>query len=159
MAKVITPDEALCGLIICYGDAEEFQQTTGTLDHFGGDSVSLMLGASGDKRPAHKFTVSTSGVRGDSRLLDEARYKDYSFDGVWFADANVNDWDASLKWKLLVNRYSTMRTSRGGDSISTGGTRSETSTSSGASTQRAKVRGFQSLTCWCSAIFVRPRTD
>ncbi|MBI5216119.1 MAG: carbohydrate binding family 9 domain-containing protein [Ignavibacteriae bacterium] len=90
VAKVLTTDEALYCMIYCEDDVTNIQQNTGKQDDFGGDVVSIMFDTFGDKRTAYKFAVSASGIRADCRLLDDARNRDYSWDGVWFADAKVN---------------------------------------------------------------------
>ena len=87
IAKVLTTEESLYGLIICYDERSNIQQNTGKLDDYGGDVVSLMIDTFGDKRTAYKFAVTASGVRADCRLLDDARNRDYSWDGVWFSAA------------------------------------------------------------------------
>ena len=92
MAKVLTGDEALYALIICEDERRDIQTFTGKLDDFGGDVVSIMLDTFGDRRTAYKFAVSASGVRSDCRLLDDARNRDYTWDGVWFAASEVYDW-------------------------------------------------------------------
>lgn len=92
VAKVLTTDEALYCLFICYDNYDEIQIETGVLDDFAGDGVSFMIDTFGDRRTAYKFIVYASGVRGDTRLLDDARNRDYSWDGIWFGDAEVYDW-------------------------------------------------------------------
>jgi len=91
-AKILTTETALYCLIVCFDDIENIQQNTGKLDDGGGDIVSLMLDTFGDKRTAYKFAVSASGVRADCRLLDDARNRDYNWDGIWFSDSKVYDW-------------------------------------------------------------------
>jgi hypothetical protein len=61
-------------------------------DDFAGDIVSVMLDTFDDKRTAYKFAVTASGVRADCRLLDDARNRDYNWDGVWFSAARIYDW-------------------------------------------------------------------
>jgi hypothetical protein len=92
VAKVLTTEEALYCLMVCYDSKEGIQQHNGKQDDLNGDVVSLMLDTFGDKRSAYKFAVSASGGRSDCRLLDDARNRDYSWDGVWFAAAKVYDW-------------------------------------------------------------------
>lgn len=91
-AKLLTTDHALYCVIICRDERENVQRHTGMLDEFAGDVVSLMLDTFGDRRTAYKFAVSASGVRMDCRLLDDARNRDYSWDGVWFSAARIYDW-------------------------------------------------------------------
>jgi len=92
VARVLTTEEALYCLMVCYDEKAHVQQNTGRLDDMGGDVVSIMLDTFGDKRTAYKFAVSASGVRGDCRLLDDARNRDYSWDGVWFSATAIYDW-------------------------------------------------------------------
>lgn len=92
MAKVLTTDDALYALIVCEDNRDEIQTFTGKLDDMGGDIVSIMLDTFGDRRTAYKFAVTASGVRSDCRLLDDARNRDYTWDGVWFAAAEVYEW-------------------------------------------------------------------
>ena len=92
VAKLLTTDDALFALIICYDEEKNIQKNLGKLDDFGGDVVSIMLDTFGDKRTAYKFAVSASGVRADCRLLDDARNRDYSWDGLWFSDSKIYDW-------------------------------------------------------------------
>lgn len=91
-AKILTTETALYCLIVCHDEIENIQQNTGKLDDFGGDVVSLMLDTFGDRRTAYKFAVSASGVRADCRLLDDARNRDYNWDGIWFSESRVYDW-------------------------------------------------------------------
>jgi hypothetical protein len=100
VAKVLTTEEALFCIIICFDDVKNIQRNTGKLDDFGGDVVSIMLDTFGDKRTAYKLAVSASGVRADSRLLDDARNRDYTWDGVWFADAKVHDWGYVVEMEI-----------------------------------------------------------
>jgi hypothetical protein len=100
VAKVLTTDEALYCLMICYDEKKNIQKNTGKLDDFGGDVVSLMLDTFGDRRTAYKFAVTASGVRSDCRLLDDARNRDYSWDGVWFAKSKVYDWGFVIEMRV-----------------------------------------------------------
>jgi len=100
VAKVLATEEALYCLLVCYDDPANVQRITGKLDEFGGDVVSIMLDTFGDKRTAYKFAVSASGVRNDCRLLDDARNRDYSWDGVWFSAANVYDWGFAVEMEI-----------------------------------------------------------
>lgn len=100
VAKLITTDEALYCLMICFDEKKNIQKNTGKLDDFGGDVVSLMLDTFGDRRTAYKFAVTASGVRSDCRLLDDARNRDYSWDGVWFAKSKVYDWGFVIEMRV-----------------------------------------------------------
>lgn len=91
-AKVLTTERSLYCLMVCLDQKQNIQQNTGRLDDLGGDVVSIMLDTFGDKRTAYKFAVTASGVRADCRLLDDARNRDYSWDGVWYSAAKVYDW-------------------------------------------------------------------
>jgi len=100
IAKVFTTDDALYCMMICYDDKTNIERNAGTLDSFTGDIVSIMLDTFGDKRTAYKFAVSASGVRSDCRLLDDARNRDYSWDGVWFAASNVYEWGFVVEMEI-----------------------------------------------------------
>lgn len=100
VAKVLTNDDVLYCIIISYDERDNIQGTTGTLDNFSGDGVSIMLDSFGDKRTAYKFAVSASGVRSDARLLDDARDRDYSWDGIWFARSKIYDWGFVVEMEI-----------------------------------------------------------
>jgi len=100
VAKLLTTNEALYCLMICYDDRHNIQNNSGVLDQASGDVVSLMLDTFGDRQTAYKFAVTASGVRADCRLLDDARNRDYSWDGVWFADAEVYDWGFVVEMEI-----------------------------------------------------------
>jgi hypothetical protein len=100
VARVLTTDEALYALILCEDPREDIQAFTGKLDQVNGDLVSIMLDTFGDKRTAYKFAVSASGVRSDCRLLDDARNRDYTWDGVWFAATLVYDWGYAVEIEI-----------------------------------------------------------
>lgn len=100
VAKVFTTEEALYCLMICYDEKKNIQKNTGQLDNVDGDIVSLMLDNFGDRRTAYKFAVTASGVRSDCRLLDDARNRDYSWDGVWFAKSKVYDWGFVIEMRV-----------------------------------------------------------
>lgn len=100
MAKVLTNQKSLFCLIICYDNKEYIQKNTGKLDDFAGDFVSIMLDTFGDKRTAYKLAVSASGVRADSRMLDDARNRDYNWDGIWFADSKIYDWGFIVEMEI-----------------------------------------------------------
>jgi len=100
VAKVLTTETNLYALIKCYDDPKNIQVNKGKLDEFTGDIVSLMIDTFGDGRTAYKFAVSASGVRSDSRLLDDARNRDYSWDGIWFAAAHVHSWGYAVEIKI-----------------------------------------------------------
>jgi hypothetical protein len=100
VAKLLTSNEALYCLVICYDDYGNIEQKKGTLDDMGGDVVSLMLDTYGDERTAYKFAVTASGVRADCRLLDDARNRDYSWDGIWFSQAKVYDWGYVVEMQI-----------------------------------------------------------
>ena len=97
VAKILTNDESLYCLILCYDNFNDIEKITGKLDDFGGDGVSLMIDTFGDKRTAYKFAVSSTGVKADSRLLDDARNRDYNWDGIWFAASKIYDWGYAVE--------------------------------------------------------------
>jgi len=92
IVKVLTTEDDLHSIFICFQKKESLQLSSGLLDDFTGDGVSIMLDTFNDKQTAYKFAVSVSGVKMDSRMLDDARNKDYNWDGIWFADSKVYDW-------------------------------------------------------------------
>jgi hypothetical protein len=100
VAKVLTTEKALYCLMVCLDERKNIQRNTSTLDQAGGDIVSLMLDTFGDKRTAYKFAVSASGARADCRLLDDARNRDYNWDGVWFSAAKIYDWGFVIEMKI-----------------------------------------------------------
>lgn len=100
VAKLLTNDNSLFCLMICYDDRNSIQEITGTLDNFSGDVVSLMLDTFGDRRTGYKFAVSSTGVRADSRILDDNRQRDYTWDGIWFGDAKIYDWGFVVEMEI-----------------------------------------------------------
>jgi hypothetical protein len=100
VVKVLTTEDALYSLFICYQKKENLQASSGLLDDFTGDGVSIMLDTFNDKQTAYKFAVSASGVKMDSRMLDDARNKDYSWDGIWFADSKIYEWGYVVEIKI-----------------------------------------------------------
>ena len=90
--KIVTTEESLFCLIIAYDQESNIQNFTGQLDDFQGDVVSIMLDTFDDNRTAYKFAVSASGVRSDARMLDDARNRDYNWDGIWYADSKIYSW-------------------------------------------------------------------
>ncbi|KPJ61517.1 MAG: hydrolase [Latescibacteria bacterium DG_63] len=100
VAKILSTEHSLYCLILCWDDKENIQRNTGMLDDFGGDLVSLMIDTFCDRRTAYKFAVSASGVRADCRLVDDARNRDYSWDGVWFSAAKIYDWGFAVEMEI-----------------------------------------------------------
>lgn len=100
VAKVLATEQALYCLIVCHEDKGMVAAPAGVHDDANGDFVSIMLDTFGDRKSAYKFVVSASGVRTDARLLDDARNRDYSWDGVWFADARLYDWGYVVEMEL-----------------------------------------------------------
>jgi hypothetical protein len=92
VAKLLTTRDALYCLMVCYDDQANVQLLTGLQDNSEGDVVSVMLDTFNDRQTAYKFAVSASGVQADCRLLDDARNRDYSWDGVWFSATKVYSW-------------------------------------------------------------------
>jgi hypothetical protein len=99
-AKVLTTENTLYCLIVCCDERENIQKNTGKLDDGGGDAVSIMLDTFGDRRSAYKFAVNAAGARSDCRLLDDARNRDYSWDGIWFSDAKIYDWGFVVEMEI-----------------------------------------------------------
>lgn len=100
VAKILTTEDAIYCLMVCYQDRKDVQAVSGVLDDFTGDVVSLMIDTFNDQQTAYKFAVGASGVRMDSRLLDDARNRDYSWDGIWFADSKIYDWGYVVEMKI-----------------------------------------------------------
>ncbi len=117
VTKLLTTDESIYGLIVCYDSRSKIQNVTGTLDQFSGDMVSLMFDTFNDHNTAYKFAVSASGVRSDCRLIDDARNRDYSWDGIWFADSKIYDWGFVVEMKIPYKsiQYDTLKHSWGLD--------------------------------------------
>jgi hypothetical protein len=99
-AKLLTSEEALYCLIVCDDTSGLVLNQKTRLDNVNGDFVSLMLDTFGDKRTAYKFGVTASGGRSDCRLLDDARNRDYSWDGVWFSAARVYEWGFVVEMEI-----------------------------------------------------------
>jgi len=100
VAKLLTNGEAIFCLMICYDEQANIQNQRGMLDEMGGDVVSLMLDTFGNKRTAYKFAVTASGVRADCLLLDDARNRDYSWDGIWFSSAKIYPWGYVVEMEI-----------------------------------------------------------
>ena len=100
VAKVLTTEDALFCLMVCYQKKEDILAVSGSLDDFTGDIVSLMLDTFNDKKTAYKFAVNASGVRMDARMLDDGRNRDYSWDGIWFAESQVYDWGYVVEMEI-----------------------------------------------------------
>jgi hypothetical protein len=98
--KLLANESSLYCLIICYDDNENIQKYTGKLDEANGDFVSLMLDTFNDSRSAYKFGVTATGVRSDSKMLDDARNRDYSWDGIWFSDTEIYDWGYVVEMEI-----------------------------------------------------------
>lgn len=100
VAKVLTTEEAIYCLMICYDNKKYIQANAGMQDGYTGDIVSIMLDTFGDKQTAYKFAVNASGVKSDSRMLDDARNRDYSWDGIWDAATQIYDWGYVVEMKI-----------------------------------------------------------
>jgi len=100
VSRILTTKKSLYCLMVCYDNRSHIQSYKGTLDNINGDNCSLMLDTFGNSRTAYKFAVSASGVRSDCRLIDDARNRDYSWDGIWFAEAKVYDWGYVVEMEI-----------------------------------------------------------
>ena len=100
VAKVLTTGDAIYCLIESYEPKKDIQEFTGMLDNTAGEYVSFMIDTFGDKKTAYKFGVSVSGVKIDARLLDDARQRDYNWDGIWFAATKVYNWGWVAEMKI-----------------------------------------------------------
>jgi hypothetical protein len=91
--KLLSDDSYLYALFICYDDnPNQILANQGMHDGFTGDIVSIMIDTFGDKQSAYKFAVNASGVKSDSRLLDDGRQRDYTWDGIWDAESRIYHW-------------------------------------------------------------------
>jgi len=100
VAKVLTTEDALYCIMICYDDKKYIQANAGLQDAYTGDIVSIMLDTFNDKQTAYKFAVNASGVTADSRLLDDARNRDFSWDGIWEGTSQIYDWGFVVEIKI-----------------------------------------------------------
>jgi hypothetical protein len=100
IAKVLTTEDALYCLMICYDEKQYIQANAGMRDGYTGDIVSIMLDTFNDKQTAYKFAINASGVTADSRLLDDARNRDYSWDGIWDGTSKIYDWGFVVEIKI-----------------------------------------------------------
>ena len=100
IAKVLTTENALYALMVCYDDEKDISAFTGMQDDFTGDIVSIMLDTFDDKKTAYKLAVNASGVKADSRLVDDARNRDYSWDGIWFSASKIYSWGYVVEWSI-----------------------------------------------------------
>lgn len=98
--KVLTTEDALYCMFVCFEDVKKLQASSGLLDEFTGDGVSIMLDTFNDKQTAYKFVVFASGVRNDCRLLDDARNRDYSWDGIWSGTSKIYNWGYVIEIKI-----------------------------------------------------------
>ncbi len=93
VVKALANESNLYFLFICYeDDITNIRANNGMQDGFTGDIISVMLDTFGDKQNAYKFAVNASGVISDSRLLDDARNRDYTWDGIWYAESKIYQW-------------------------------------------------------------------
>lgn len=100
VAKVLSTEEALYCIMICYDDKKLIQANAGMQDGYTGDIVSIMLDTFGDKQSAYKFAINASGVISDSRMLDDARNRDYSWDGIWDGASQIYNWGYVAEMKI-----------------------------------------------------------
>jgi hypothetical protein len=100
VAKVLTTNDDLYALMVCYDNENDITAFTGMQDDFSGDIVSIMLDTFGDNKTAYKLAVNASGVKADSRLLDDARNRDYSWDGIWFSATKIYSWGFVVEWRI-----------------------------------------------------------
>lgn len=100
VARLLADREALYCLIISYDDPADVQSYAGLVDLANGDAVSLMIDTFNDRQTAYKFAVTASGVRADARMLDDARNRDYSWDGIWWAASRVHEWGYAVEMKI-----------------------------------------------------------
>jgi len=100
VARILSGREALYCLIVSYDDPGHVQSFAGLVDLANGDAVSLMIDTFNDRQTAYKFAVTASGVRVDARLLDDARNRDYTWDGIWWAASRLHEWGYVVEMKI-----------------------------------------------------------
>jgi hypothetical protein len=100
VVKVLSSQDALYCLIICYEDSNYIQPFTGTLDNSNGEAIALYIDTFDDKKTAYKFIVSVSGVKSDAILQDDGRNSDYSWDGIWFDATKIYNWGWTAEIKI-----------------------------------------------------------
>ncbi len=100
IAKVITSEKSIYCLMICFDDRNDIEIRTGKHDDFAGDIISFMVDTFNDKKTGYKFAVSASGVKADSRLLDDGRNRDYNWDGIWFAETKIHNWGFVVEMEI-----------------------------------------------------------
>jgi hypothetical protein len=105
-ARLLTTPEALYCLFVCYQPGQSIETIASVHDQAAGDAVTLMLDTFDDKQTAYLFAVSAAGVEDDARLLDDARNRDYGWDGVWFSASRVYPWGYVVEIKIP---YKSMR--------------------------------------------------
>lgn len=98
--KILTSDESVYCLFQCFDEPGNITRYTGQQDQGGGDIVSFMIDTFNDQKTAYKFAVTASGIRSDCRLLDDARNRDYNWDGIWFSDARIYDWGYAIEMEI-----------------------------------------------------------
>jgi hypothetical protein len=108
VVRLLATDEALYGLIVCYHEHAVIQDITGVHDQTSGDGASIMIDTFNDHQTAYKFYVSASGVQYDTRMVDDGRNRDNSWDGVWFAESRVHTWGYVVEMEIPFKsiRYS-----------------------------------------------------
>jgi hypothetical protein len=99
-AKILTTDDALYCLMILYDNTGKIEANKGTHDNMTGDGSTLIIDTYNDKRTAYEFDVCATGVKADARMLDDGRNRDWSWDGVWFAEAKIYDWGYVTEVKI-----------------------------------------------------------
>jgi len=99
--KIISDESNIYCLFLCYeNNIDQLLANRGMHDGFTGDIVSLMLDTYGDKQTAYKFAVNASGVMADSKILDDGRNRDYTWDGVWSSAAKIYEWGYVVEIKI-----------------------------------------------------------
>ena len=100
VVRLLGTDEALYCLTVSYHEKAPIQDIAGVFDQASGDGVSLMIDTFNDKQTAYRFWVSASGAQSDSRMVDDGRNRDYSWDGVWFAQSRVHSWGYVIEMEI-----------------------------------------------------------
>ena len=100
VARLLATEEALYALIICYQEHTPIQDIAGVHDQTNGDGVSIVIDTFNDDRTAYKFGVRASGAHNDTRIVDDGRNQDDSWDGVWFTETRIHPWGYVVEMEI-----------------------------------------------------------
>ena len=72
----------------------------GPWDDVSGDGVGVYLDTFNDGRTAYQFLVNARGIQGDAYVYNDGRNRDWTWDGVWYADAMIYEWGYVVEIKI-----------------------------------------------------------